>query len=221
MNAPIFPGALEKLRLGQFIMIREGTAAHNPARAAPADRSPAHGSLHVLLRRQASGRARFRRAHRRYHSLSHCDGRGPDCRREGGHAFRSALFPDEQQGSDCAGLSGRFRGDRRFPLLRIQKVFKRGSLVYDGTLAPFPDPEIPLPLAQAARDTIHIAPVSPETFASARPLPVIGMISGELLSRDLGFAEAMDASHDLLKIALVERHHATGMWGLRIWPAMV
>ena len=40
------------------------------------------------------------------------------------------------------------------------------------------------------------------------------MIPGEILSENLGFADSIDAGADRVKIALIERHHATGHVGL-------
>ena len=45
--------AIAKLERGQFIMIREGTAARNLAALMPLMNAPVRGAVHVLLRRQA------------------------------------------------------------------------------------------------------------------------------------------------------------------------
>ena len=43
---------------------------------------------------------------------------------------------------------------------------------------------------------------------------VIGMIPGEIVSTDNGYADHVDLQKDILKIAVVERHKNTGHIGL-------
>ena len=55
--------------------------------------------------------------------------------------------------------------------------------------------------------------VTPQQLA-AGDLPVIGIVPGEIITQNLGRAAAPDPTHDILKIAVAERHHGTGHIGL-------
>lgn len=43
---------------------------------------------------------------------------------------------------------------------------------------------------------------------------VIGLVPGEILTTDEGVAKAVDVNHDIIKLAVVERHHNTGHTGV-------
>ena len=45
-------------------------------------------------------------------------------------------------------------------------------------------------------------------------LPLLGMMPGEITTLDLGRAERIDPQADVLKIAVIERHHKTGHIGV-------
>lgn len=206
--------ALEKLRLGQFIMIREGTAARNLRALLP------------LLNQQRMDRCMF------------CtDDKHPGDLLHGGHIdyiIRSAIsmgvdpvvatkvashsaaryFLLNNKGAIAPGYLADFAVIDNFRDFRVRQVFKKGRLVCDGDALPFDAPIIAEELENRARDTFHVAPVSEGTFRVDRPLGVIGLVPGEILSRDAGKAETADPENDLLKMAVVERHHATGHVGL-------
>lgn len=206
--------ALEKLRLGQFIMIREGTAARNLR------------SLLPLLNQQRMDRCMF------------CtDDKHPGDLLHGGHIdfiIRNAIsmgvdpvvatkvashsaaryFLLNNKGAIAPGYLADITVINNFRDFGIERVFKKGKLVYDGEVLPFEEPAVSPDLAARARDTFHVQPVTEASFAVEKPLPVIRLIPGEILSRNCGTAEKTDVAKDILKIAVVERHHATGHIGL-------
>ena len=101
------------------------------------------------------------------------------------------------------------------------RVYKDGQLVFDGErVAPFPSPEVPV----WVRQTVHAAPVGLSDLrvpSTGRPVRVIEIVPEQLLTLarielptvDHGVARA-DPARDIAKIAVVERHHATGRVGV-------
>src|SRR5581483_6616184 len=83
----------------------------------------------------------------------------------------------------------------------------------------------PVPVPDWVRNTVRIRPLGPGAFAipweEGRRARVIGLVPGQLVTESLvdqptvrdGFAVA-DPARDLAKIAVLERHHATGRTGL-------
>ena len=101
-----------------------------------------------------------------------------------------------------------------FRHFNIQEVYKRGRCVFaDGEVLPFDAPAVEPSLSRRAHETFRIAPVTPQQLA-AGDLPVIGIVPGEIITQNLGRAAAPDPTHDILKIAVAERHHGTGHIGL-------
>ncbi len=207
--------ALSKLRLGQFIMIREGTAAQNLDALIP------------LLNSQYQERCMFA-----------CDDKHPSDLLERGHIdymvrraiqkgvdpivavkaashYAARYFLLNNRGAIAPGYLADFVAIDNFQDFNIQMVAKRGKIWYrDGALLPFPDPVIPHRLAALAADTFHLAPLTPEDLSDHRPRGIIGLVPGEILSRDLGYAQAIDPQQDILKIAVVERHKNTHHIGI-------
>jgi adenine deaminase len=90
----------------------------------------------------------------------------------------------------------------------------------DGVALPFAAPPVP----GWVRDTVHPAPLAPDALDLGPPaerVRVIDIVAGQLLT---GAAEeppavrdgqiVADAARDLAKLAVVERHHATGRVGV-------
>ena len=86
--------------------------------------------------------------------------------------------------------------------------------MYDGVLRDFDTPEIDPYLVKRAHDTFHVAPLSAADFTDKRPHAVIGMVPGEIVSEDAGYADHIDLEQDILKIAVIERHKNTHHIGL-------
>ena len=217
--------AEEKLRLGMWLMVRQGSTAQNLAELLPVVR-----------------RLRARRA------MLVTDDRAPtDLRDEGhvDHALRLAIArgldpvwavamatinPAERFGLKHLGaVAPGFLADLMVADdlrdCRARLVLKRGRVVArDGAPLFVPPPFDYTP----ARDSVHIAPLDRSSFR----LPVsagngigrcrvIGLVPGQIVTRNL-VAEPLvrdgeivaDPGRDLLKFAVVERHRATGNVGL-------
>ena len=207
--------AIAKLERGQFIMIREGTAARNLEALAP------------LLCDKYVERCMF------------CtDDKHPNDLLEKGHidyivkkaislgvepitAIKAAChnaaryFLLNNRGAIAPGYLGDFVIIDDFEHFNIEKVFKKGELMYsDGVLKDFPTPEIDPYLVKHAHDTFHVASLSAEDFIDRRPHAVIGMVNGEITTTDGGYTDRIDVDYDILKIAVIERHKNTHHIGL-------
>jgi adenine deaminase len=100
------------------------------------------------------------------------------------------------------------------------RVYKDGVLVAAGGRAePFARPPVP----ERVRSTMRSAPLAPDAFAipAAARVRVIETIPGQLITNAREEEPATrdgqvvaDAGRDLAKIAVIERHHATGRIGV-------
>jgi len=105
--------------------------------------------------------------------------------------------------------------------LRARQVYYRGQLVAEEGRALFP---AAIPVPRRLLSTVHIAPLAPEAFAlrtSERRLAVIEIVPGQIITRRVEAEVRLDdgqvladTARDILKLAVVERHHATGNIGL-------
>jgi adenine deaminase len=212
--------AREKLRLGMRVMIREGSAARNLDDLLPLvtpatvdrvmwctdDRHPhdilEDGHLDALVRRAIAG------------------GLDPLLAIRAATLSPARYFGLHDRGAVAPGRRGdlvAFR-DLREPV--IDRVFAAGRLAAaDGRrqVEPWPAPVAPPP------HTFRLAGGTPDfrVPARGRRLRVIGIVPGQIVTRHLvrdvspqeGLVEA-DAVRDLAKLALLERHQASGRVGL-------
>ncbi len=206
--------AMNKLRLGQYIMIREGTAARNLEALMP------------LLTSQYVDRCMFCTDDKHPNDLlekGHIDyivkkaislGADPIVAVKAAchNAARYVLL--NNRGAIAPGYLGDFVIIDDFQHFEIEMVYKRGVLMYDGQLRNFPAPEIDPYLVKRAHDTFHVAHLTAEDFSDGRPHAVIGMIPGEIVTQDAGYADHADPEQDILKIAVIERHKNTHHIGL-------
>lgn len=206
--------AIAKLERGQFIMIREGTAARNLDALAP------------LLCDKYSERCMFCTDDKHPNDLlekGHIDyivkkaislGADPIVAVKAACHNAARYFLLNNRGAIAPGYLGDFVIIDDFQHFEIEMVYKRGVLMYDGQLRDFPAPEIDPYLVKRAHDTFHVAHLTAEDFSDGRPHAVIGMIPGEIVTQDAGYADHADPEQDILKIAVIERHKNTHHIGL-------
>ena len=202
--------AIAKLQRGQFIMIREGTAARNLEALVP------------LLCDKYSERCMFCTDDKHPNDLlekGHIDyivrraialGADPITAVKVACHNAARYFLLNNRGAIAPGYLGDFVIIDSFESFRIEKVYKRGELmVENGVVKDFAAPPIEPYLVERAHSTFHVAPLTAEDFAEKRPRGVIGMVSGEITTVDAGYSDHIDTEHDILKIAVVERHKNT------------
>ncbi|MGZ8603754.1 MAG: adenine deaminase [Actinomycetota bacterium] len=212
--------ALEKRRLGMWIMIREGSAARNLEALLPLVLE--HGPANCLL----------------------CtDDREPDHLLERGHindVIRKAVALGcppadavvmgslnaaryhrlQEHGAVAPGYLADVVAVPDLASFRPARVYKRGRLVAeDGRSVGVPSVVPP----DWMRDSVHVRELAPTDFAITTNgrVRVIGVEAGQIVTKALvdqpggsdGLATA-DAARDLAKMAVIERHHNTGRIGL-------
>ena len=209
-----FENALEKLRKGQFIMIREGTAAHNLKALMP------------LLTQQYYSRCMFATDDKHPSDLlygGHIDYIVKQALKNGAdpivalktathHAARYFLL--NNKGAIASGYLADIVVVDNLEDLNVETVFKRGKLVFDGEVKDFSAPTVDEKLAEKCFDTFHLNSVTPSSFKVDGKLGLIGLVGGELLTRNLGTADKIDVENDILKIACIERHKGTNHIGV-------
>lgn len=209
-----FENALEKLRKGQFIMIREGTAAHNLKALMP------------LLTQQYYSRCMFATDDKHPSDLlygGHIDYIVKQALKNGAdpivalktathHAARYFLL--NNKGAIAPGYLADIVVVDNLEDFNVETVFKRGKLVFDGEVKDFSAPTVDEKLAKKCFDTFHLDSVTPSSFKVDGKLGLIGLIGGELLTRNLGTADKIDVENDILKIACIERHKGTNHIGV-------
>lgn len=209
-----FENALEKLRKGQFIMIREGTAAHNLKALMP------------LLTQQYYSRCMFATDDKHPSDLlygGHIDYIVKQALKNGAdpivalktathHAARYFLL--NNKGAIASGYLADIVVVNNLEDFNVETVFKRGKLVFDGEVKDFSAPTVDEKLAEKCFDTFHLDSVTPSSFKVDGKLGLIGLVGGELLTRNLGTADKIDVENDTLKIACIERHKGTNHIGV-------
>lgn len=212
--------ALEKRRLGMWIMIREGSAAQNLEALLPV--VLAHGPRHTML----------------------CtDDREPDDLLRNGHvddvvrkAIRLGCPPADavimatlntarwHRLRDRGALAPSYLADivavPDLGQFQPSMVWKRGRLVAsDGKAVPIPRAAVP----QWMHDSVRIPELSAADFrvTADGQVRVIGVEPGSLTTRALlaepgrsGQNATADPARDLAKVAVIERHRRTGRIGL-------
>ena len=207
--------AIAKLERGQFIMIREGTAARNLEALAP------------LLCDQYAERCMFCTDDKHPSDLlekGHIDyivkmaialGADPITAVKVACHNAARYFLLNNRGAIAPGYLADFVVIDNFRDFHIEKVFKKGVLmVEDGAVRDFPAPEIDPCLTQRAHSTFHLGSLTAQDFMDHRPRGIIGMVDGEITTQDAGYSDRIDVEYDVLKIAVVERHRNTHHIGI-------
>ncbi len=210
-----YENALEKLQKGQFIMIREGTAAQNLKALLP------------LLNQQYYSRLMFATDDKHPSDLlhgGHIDyivknaismGVDPIIAMKVASHNAARYFLMNNKGAIAPGYLADFVILDNFRNFEIQRVIKKGKLVFEaGRLLDISRPAVAPELEAKARDTFHLPEISPALLRRDKPLGRLRLIPGELITENMGYAAGVDTENDILKICVAERHHATGHIGV-------
>ena len=208
--------AMRKLRLGQFIMVREGTAARNLEALIDLVKSPKYFDRCMFCTDDKHPSDLLEKGHIDY-ICREAVRMGADpiqvvqvaCL----HAARYFLL--NNRGAIAPGYLADFAVVEDLKDFNVVTVYKRGKLVYDnGTVIDFEKPHIPEHLNRQAHNTFHLPTLSAADFADHRRRCVIGMVDGQIITEERGYADQVDLQKDILKMAVVERHRNTRHIGI-------
>ena len=213
--------AREKLRLGFYLMLREGSLAKNLADLLPAV-TPASLRRTMLVTDDSHPEDLARTGHLN-HLLRQAVSLGLDPLAA---VTMATLNPAEyfrlrDRGAVAPGLAADLIVAEDLTEFRIDKVFKNGQLLVDqGRLLTEPA----VPPGSAPSSPMRVKDLSLEAFsppAEGGVVKVIGLIPGQLLTEKRlcpapvrNGRLATSPGRDILKLAVVERHHGTGHLGL-------
>lgn len=208
--------AMAKLKLGQFIMIREGTAAKNLEALVPLVKSEKCFQRCMFCTDDKHPSDLLEKGHIDY-ICREAVRMGTDPIRTVQvaclHAARYFLL--NNRGAIAPGYLADFAVVEDLKDFHVVTVYKKGKRVYhDGIVADFPLPPVPEHLEKRAHDTFHLPVLTAAEFANSRPRGVIGMVPGQITTTDAGYAEQVDLEADILKMAVIERHKNTRHIGI-------
>ncbi len=207
--------AVAKLERGQYIMIREGTAARNLEALVP------------LLNEKYGGRCLLCTDDKHPGDLlekGHIDAiikRAVDLGADPIAAVRAATINAAQyfglhdRGAVAPGYLADLVIVDDLRSFRVEAVYKGGILAAEnGAAKPFPVPAVDPRLTERAHHTFRVGTLTAEDFRNEGPLGVVGMVDGEITTVDAGRAETADVTRDILRAAVVERHRGSGHVGV-------
>jgi adenine deaminase len=213
--------AQEKLRLGFYLMVREGSLAKNLSDLLPAV-TPASLRRTMLVTDDSHPEDLVSTGHlnnllRKAVSL----GLDPLAAVTMATLNPAEYFRLHDRGAVAPGLAADLVVVEDIREFHIDKVLKSGKLVVDqGKLTAEPEPSpVPAPTSSMEVKELVMEGLSPP--ATAGVVKVIGLIPGQLLTEKRLLTAPVregrlttDPDRDILKLAVVERHHGTGNLGL-------
>ena len=215
---------LERVRKGQWLMIRRGTAARNMEALLPLFDEPyCRRCLLVTDDKHPADLI----------SEGHIDGIIRAAVRAGKSAV-TCIQMATIQAAQCFGLRGvgavapGYCADilvlDDLDSMSIREVFSGGvSAAENGICKPFPKPDIHDGKWASVLDSFHLSELSADDFhiePKGENCRVIGVIPGQILTEEriekLDFSKnnGIDTESDILKLAVIERHKNTGHKGL-------
>lgn len=203
--------ALEKLSLGQYIMIRQGTAGRNLEALVP------------LLNGDTYTRCLFATDDKHPGELSengHIDyiikkaissGVKPEIAYKVASFNAAQYFKLPQRGAIAPGYIADMVLLDDIQNVEISAVYKNGKMP---ELTVKENSDIDSALNARARHTMNTAKITEKSIGITKSSEkVIGLINGQIVTTDEGEAESIDIQNDILKVCVVERHKNTGHIG--------
>lgn len=216
---------LERIRKGQWLMIREGTAAKNLEALLPAfdepynkrcllvtdDKHPAdlinEGHIDSIIKKVAKL------------------GKSPAVAIRMASLQAAQRFELSYRGAIAPGYVADIIIADNIDNLNIIDVYRDGKkVVENGEVLPFAEPVVEQTILDKVCKSFNLAELSAEDFAVLAGGPanarIIKVIPGQIItdqvieSIDLNTNSGIDVDRDILKLAVIERHHNTGHIGL-------
>ncbi len=201
--------ALEKLRMGQYIMVREGTAAQNL------------DALMPLLTWQFAPRCMFCTDDKHPWDLLHKGHIDYICRKAVHNGADPILtiqcasynaaryFLLNNKGAISPGYLADFTVFDNLRDFNVKRVYKRGRCVWDGIQVSIDTPHIDPDIESAVEHTFRMPVINPDMLCSGTR-PLIGLQARSIVTENLDHADAISPENDILKLVTAERHHGTG-----------
>ncbi|MGB4661029.1 MAG: adenine deaminase [Mobilitalea sp.] len=220
--------ALEKLKLGQWVMIREGTAArnlnalmglfeppyHQRAILVTDDKHPSdiisNGHIDDILRKAIQ------------------NGADPVKAIKMATYNTAVYFGIKNTGAIAPGYKADIVILSDLKKMIVQKVIKNGNIVVDGAIiTPIDTPRIKEELVEKVHHSFHCSETTPEDFLikyiekdeKSESFRVIRFVPGEIFTKEaivplINGKPRISVEEDIIKLSLIERHHNTNHIGL-------
>ncbi len=216
--------AIERIRKGQWVMVREGTAARNLDALLPLfeptyshrcilvtdDRHPAdlleNGHIDSIIRKASEA------------------GKSPVTGIQMATIQAAQCFGLEGVGAIAPGYSADILVLDSLNKMLVSDVYYHGrKAAENGILLPFVKPDVPKPLKNSVLSSFRMSDVRERDFRLPRKkgqCRVIGLVEGQLITEDLILdidctdGSGIDIERDILKLAVIERHKNTGHAGV-------
>ncbi len=200
--------AMEKISLGMWVMIREGTACKNLSALLPLFKKPYCDRALLVTDDKHPGELKAD-GH-----IDHIIRKAISLGADPVNAYKMASFG----AAGCFGLKelGAIAPGYKADLVilddidsvSINSVYKSGEAIDS-----YRPSKKENPYRALVTDSVHIKDIDENSFALGEA-PVIGLIPHEIITTDSGRADSVSADEGIAKIAVVERHKATGHIGL-------
>lgn len=206
--------ALEKLGLGMWIMIREGTAAQNLE------------ALIDLCKEPYASHCMFCTDDRHINDImddGHIDNIIRKAIKLGADpavAFKMAAYTAgdyiglRDRGAIVPGFLADFVVLNDVETVDIHSVYKEGNELTDDYLEAHCRSNISPELKAKAMDSFHMPEITVQMLKVEHEIPVLGIVDGQLYTTREGMAKEIDVEADILKAVVVERHNNTGHVGV-------
>ncbi len=217
--------AMERIRKGQRVLIREGTAARNLKELLPLFEEPFAGRC-LLVTDDKHPADLLERGHiddiiRQAAAM----GKDPVTGIRMATIQAAEYFGLRRVGAVAPGYQADLLVLNDLEHVAVRDVYKAGrKVVSEGRVLPFSEPEVSPERWEAVKSSFHVKELSAADFRvdahGKHSCRVIGLVKGELLTeeriREIDFdsGNGIDTERDILKIAVIERHRNTGHIGL-------
>ena len=227
--------ALEKLSKGQWLMIREGTAARNLQALLPLFEEP-YNRRCLLVTDDKHPTDIINDGHIDWIIREAVEaGKSPIVAIRMASLHAAERFGILQRGAVAPGFIADVLVLDDLEKVKVRDVYTNGNKVVDnGKVIDFEDPEVASHTMKAVLNSFYMDEITEEKFHIPMPTDesgkskasavarVIGIVPGELLTEELHLeindidkeTNGIDLDRDILKLAVLERHMDTGHAGL-------